>query len=148
MAIQREQVVQTAEKYVQRGKIEPAIREYRKLLADNPNDINTLNRIGDLYARIQRIDEAVDFFTQIAEQYSTEGFFVKAIAIYKKIIKLDPTRLEVYEKLAELYHRQGLVNEARTQYQVLADYYQKHDNAASAIAIYQKMADLEPNNPS
>ncbi len=148
MAVQREQVVQTAEKYVQRGKIEPAIREYRKLLADNPNDINTLNRIGDLYARIQRIDEAVDFFTQIAEQYSTEGFFVKAIAIYKKIIKLDPTRLEVYEKLAELYHRQGLVNEARTQYQVLADYYQKHDNAASAIAIYQKMADLEPNNPS
>ena len=148
MAIQREQVVQTAEKYVQRGKIEPAIREYRKLLADNPNDINTLNRIGDLYARIQRIDEAVDFFTQIAEQYATEGFFVKAIAIYKKIIKLDPTRLEVYEKLAELYHRQGLVNEARTQYQVLADYYQKHDNAASAIAIYQKMADLEPNNPS
>lgn len=148
MAIQREQVVQTAEKYVSRGKIEPAIREYRKLLADNPNDINTLNRIGDLYARIQRIDEAVDFFTQIAEQYSTEGFFVKAIAIYKKIIKLDPTRLEVYEKLAELYHKQGLVNEARTQYQVLADYYQKHDNAASAIAIYQKMADLEPNNPS
>lgn len=148
MAVQREQVVQTAEKYVSRGKIEPAIREYRKLLTDNPNDINTLNRIGDLYARIQRIDEAVDFFTQIAEQYSTEGFFVKAIAIYKKIIKLDPTRLEVYEKLAELYHRQGLVNEARTQYQVLADYYQKHDNAASAIAIYQKMADLEPNNPS
>ncbi|HEX4961684.1 MAG TPA: tetratricopeptide repeat protein [Thermoanaerobaculia bacterium] len=148
MAIQREQVVQTAEKFVARGKIEPAIREYRKLLADNPNDINTLNRIGDLYARIQRIDEAVDFFTQIAEQYATEGFFVKAIAIYKKIIKLDPTRLEVYEKLAELYHKQGLVNEARTQYQVLADYYQKHDNAASAIAIYQKMADLEPNNPS
>src|SRR3954471_18124125 len=148
MAIQREQVVQTAEKYVQRGKIEPAIREYRKLLNENPNDINTLNRIGDLYARIQRIDEAVDFFTQIAEQYTAEGFFVKAIAIYKKIIKLDPTRLEVYEKLAELYHKQGLVNEARTQYQVLADYYQKHDNAASAIAIYQKMADLEPNNPS
>ncbi|HEX9942883.1 MAG TPA: tetratricopeptide repeat protein [Thermoanaerobaculia bacterium] len=148
MALQREQVVQTAEKYVSRGKIEPAIREYRKLLAENPNDINTLNRIGDLYARIHRIDEAVDFFTQIAERYTAEGFFVKAIAIYKKIIKLDPTRLEVYEKLAELYHKQGLVNEARTQYQVLADYYQKHDNAASAIAIYQKMADLEPNNPT
>jgi pilus assembly protein FimV len=148
MAVQREQVVQTAEKYVSRGKIEPAIREYRKLLSDNPNDINTLNRIGDLYARIHKIDEAVDFFTQIAEQYSVEGFFVKAIAIYKKIIKLDPTRLEVYEKLAELYHKQGLVNEARTQYQVLADYYQKHANAASAIAVYQKMADLEPNNPT
>lgn len=148
MAATREQVVQAAEKYVARGKIEPAIREYRKLLADNPNDINTLNRIGDLYARIQRIDEAVDFFTQIAEQYTAEGFFVKAIAIYKKIIKLDPTRLEVYEQLAELYHKQGLVTEARTQYQVLADYYVKHQNAASAIAIYQKMVQLEPENPT
>ena len=148
MAVSREAVVQTAEKYVARGKIEPAIREYRKLLAENPNDINTLNRVGDLYARIQRIDEAVDFFTQIAEQYTTEGFFVKAIAIYKKIIKLNPTRLEVYEKLAALYHKQGLVTEARTQYQVLADYYTKHENAASAIAIYQKMVELEPENPS
>jgi tetratricopeptide (TPR) repeat protein len=148
MALVREQVVQTAEKYVSRGKIEPAIREYRKLLAENPNDINTLNRIGDLYARINRIDEAVDFFFQIADRYSVEGFFVKAIAIYKKIIKLNPTRLDVYENLAELYHRQGLVNEARTQYQVLADYYVKHANAASAIAIYQKMAELEPNNPT
>ncbi len=148
MAVKREQVVQTAEKYVARGKIEPAIREYRKLLEENPNDINTLNRVGDLYARIQRIDEAVDFFNQIAEQYAGEGFFVKAIAIYKKIIKLDPTRLDVYENLAELYHRQGLVTEARTQYQVLADYYQKHENATSTIAIYQKMAELEPNNPT
>ncbi len=148
MAVKREQVVQTAEKYVARGKIEPAIREYRKLLEENPNDINTLNRVGDLYARIQRIDEAVDFFNQIAEQYAGEGFFVKAIAIYKKIIKLDPTRLDVYENLAELYHRQGLVTEARTQYQVLADYYQKHENATSTIAIYQKMANLEPNNPT
>ncbi len=148
MAVKREQVVQTAEKYVARGKIEPAIREYRKLLEENPNDINTLNRVGDLYARIQRIDEAVDFFNQIAEQYAGEGFFVKAIAIYKKIIKLDPTRLDVYENLAELYHRQGLVTEARTQYQVLADYYQKHENATSTIAIYQKMAELEPSNPT
>jgi tetratricopeptide (TPR) repeat protein len=148
VAVKREQVVQTAEKYVSRGRIEPAIREYRKLLEENPNDINTLNRVGDLYARIQRIDEAVDFFNQIAEQYAAEGFFVKAIAIYKKIIKLDPTRLDVYESLAELYHRQGLVTEARTQYQVLADYYQKHENATSAIAIYQKMAQLEPANPT
>jgi len=57
-------------------------------------------------------------------------------------------RSEAYEKLAELYHKQGLTNEARTQYQVLADYYQKHDNAPSAIAIYQKMAQVEPNNPT
>jgi tetratricopeptide (TPR) repeat protein len=148
MAVVREKVVQNAERYVSRGKIEAAIKEYRKLLADNPNDISTLNRVGDLYARIHLNSEAIDLFTQIAEQYAGDGFFVKAIAIYKKIIKLDPTLLEVYEKLADLYHRQGLVNEARTQYQVLADYYLKHDRSAAAIGIYRRMAELEPEDPS
>ncbi len=148
MAMNRENVIRAAEKYVSRGKLEAAIKEYRKVLAENPSDANTLNRVGDLYARIERFDEAVKLFSQIAEQYTRDGFFVKAIAIYKKIIKLDPTLLQVYEKLAELYHKQGLLNEARTQYQVLADYYQKHDNAASAITIYQRMSELEPDNPS
>ncbi|MDY7094145.1 MAG: tetratricopeptide repeat protein [Acidobacteriota bacterium] len=148
MAVQREKLVRNAEKLVSRGKVEAAIREYRKLLAEQPKDTNTLNRVGDLYARIHRIDEAVRLFTQIAGQYTDEGFFVKAIAIYKKIIKLDPTRLSVYERLADLYHRQGLVNEARTQYQVLADYYVNQENSASASSIYQRMVELEPEDPS
>ena len=148
MAINRENVIRSAEKYVAKGKLEAAIKQYRKLIKENPNEANTLNRVGDLYARIGRNDEAVRLFTQIAEQYTEDGFFVKAIAIYKKIIKLDPKSLQVYERLAELYHRQGLLNEARTQYQVLADYYQKHDNATSAITIYTRMAEMEPDNPS
>lgn len=148
MATTREQLIRNAEKYVTKGKLDAAIREYRKVLAENPNDANTLNRVGDLYARIERFDEAVKLFSQIAEQYTQDGFFVKAIAIYKKIIKLDPSSLQVYEKLAELYHKQGLLNEARTQYQVLADYYVKHDNATSATNIYQRMVEIEPENPS
>ncbi len=148
MALKREKVIRAAEKYVSRGKLEAAIKEYRKVLAENPNDANTLNRVGDLYARIEKFGEAVRLFSQIAEQYTRDGFFVKAIAIYKKIIKLDPSALAVYERLAELYHKQGLLNEARTQYQVLADYFQKHDNATSAITIYQKMSQMEPENPS
>jgi len=148
MAIKREKVIRSAERYVSKGKLEAAINEYRKVLAENPTDANTLNRVGDLYARIERYDEAVKLFSQIAEQYTRDGFLVKAIAIYKKIIKLDPTTLPVYEKLAELYHRQGLLNEARTQYQVLADYYHRHDNPASAITIYQKMVEVDALNPA
>ncbi len=148
MAATREKVIQQAERLVARGKVEAAIREYRKVLADNPRDTNTLNRVGDLYARLERHGEAITLFVRIAEHYTDDGFFVKAIAIYKKIIKLDPTRLDIYERLAELYHRQGLVNEARTQYQVLADYFQKHNDAPAATAICRRMVQLEPGNPS
>lgn len=148
MAVKREKVVKKAEKLVQKGKIEAAIKEYRQILAENPNDANTLNRVGDLYARLEKFDEAVKLFSQIAEQYSRDGFFVKAIAIYKKIIKLTPQSLTVYERLAELYHRQGLLNEARTQYQVLADHYEKRENYTSAANIYTRMSEMDPDNPS
>ena len=148
MAFNREKVIRSAEKYVSKGKLESAIKEYRKVLSHNPNDTNTLNRLGDLYARVEKFDEAVRLFTQIAEQYTRDGFLLKAIAIYKKIIKLDPGSLPVYERLAELYSKQGLLNEARQQYQVLAEYYEKHDNATSVVTIYQKMSQLEPENPS
>jgi len=148
MAVNRESVVAAAEKYVARGKIDSAIKEYRKLIAESPNDAMTLNRLGDLYVRIERIEDAVKLFLQIAQRYTEDGFFVKAIAIFKKIIKLDPTRLPIYEHLAELYHKQGLVTEARTQYQVLVDYYLKHQKAEAAEAVLRKMTALDSGDPS
>ena len=146
MAVQRDKVIASAEKLVAKGKIEPAIKEYERLLEDNPNDVNTLNRIGDLWVRINRNDEAVKVFSKIADHYSKDGFFLKAIAIYKKINKLDPSKLDIYAKLADLYAKQGLAMEAKSQYQVLADYYLKHGDPANALAIYKKISELDPSS--
>src|SRR5437016_1856292 len=146
MAIQRDKVIANAEKLVAKGKIDAAIKEYERLLDDNPNDVNTLNRIGDLWVRINRNDEAVKVFTKIADHYSKDGFFLKAIAIYKKINKLDPSKLEIYAKLADLYAKQGLAMEAKSQYQVLADYYLKHGDPGNALTIYKKISELDPNS--
>lgn len=148
MSESREKVQQMAEKLVARGKLSQAIKEYRKLLRYNPNDPSTLNRVGDLYARQDNVEEAVKLFAQIAENYSQDGFFVKSIAIYKKIVRLDPSQIEAYGKLAELYHRQGLSNEARAQYQVVADYYLQHGDRSAAIEAHRQMAEVEPKNPS
>ena len=146
MAVQRDKVIASAEKLVAKGKIEPAIKEYERLLDDNPNDVNTLNRIGDLWVRINRNDEAVKVFGKIADHYSKDGFFLKAIAIYKKINKLDPSKLDTYARLADLYAKQGLAMEAKSQYQVMADYYLKHGEAGNALSIYRKISDLDPNS--
>jgi len=146
MAVQRDKVIASAEKLVAKGKIEPAIKEYERLLDDNPNDVNTLNRIGDLWVRINNNTEAVKVFSKIADHYSKDGFFLKAIAIFKKINKLDPSKLDIYAKLADLYAKQGLAMEAKSQYQVLADYYLKHGDPANALQIYRKISELDPNS--
>ena len=127
MAVNREQVLQSAEKLLAKGKLDQALKEYLRVLEDNPKDISTLNKVGDLYVRMNRPGDSIPYFTRIADFYSKDGFFLKAIAIFKKINKIDPAQLEVYDKLADLYHKQGLVQDARSQYQVLADHYQKNN---------------------
>ncbi|HWZ85556.1 MAG TPA: tetratricopeptide repeat protein, partial [Thermoanaerobaculia bacterium] len=144
MAVNREQVLQSAEKLLSRGKLDQALKEYLRVLEDNPKDIPTLNKVGDLYVRMNRPSESIPYFERIADFYSKDGFFLKAIAIYKKINKIDPARLEVYDRLADLYHKQGLVQDARSQYQVLADHYQKNNRIPDAISVYKKMAAIDP----
>jgi tetratricopeptide (TPR) repeat protein len=139
VASKREALVQSAQKNLQKGKVDGALKDYLKVLEETPNDISILNTIGDLFVRLNKNEESIPYFLKIAEHYGKDGFFLKAIAIYKKINKLDPARLDVYERLAELYSKQGLGMEAKSQYQVLADYYTKQDNIQGAIAIYQKM---------
>ena len=146
MAAKREALVASAEKALQKGKVDSALKDYLRVLEEAPGDINVLNKVGDLFVRLNRNEESIPYFTRIAEHYSRDGFFLKAIAIYKKINKLDPARLDVYERLAELYAKQGLTIEAKSQYQVLADYHAKNENVIGAISIYQKMVATEPQN--
>ena len=143
MAATREQILQSAEKLLSRGKLDQALKEYLRVLEDNPKDISTLNKVGDLYVRMNRQQESIPYFSRIADHYAKDGFFLKAIAIYKKINKIDPAQLEVYDKLAELYHKQGLVQDSRSQYQVLADHYQKNNKIKDAITVYKKMATID-----
>ena len=148
MAAERQELVGSAEKLVSRGRIRAAIEQYRKILEDAPDDTGTLNRVGDLYVRIGRLDKAIGLFQRTARHFVRQGFLVKAIAILKKIIRLDPTLMDVYESLADLYQRQGLVSDARAQFQVVAEYYQNHGDLQRCAAIHLKLVDLEPDDPT
>lgn len=146
MALKRDVVIQNAEKLVSKGKIEAAIKEYVKLVEDNPKDTNILNRIGDLYSRIHRIKDAVKYYREVARVWAEDGFFLKAIAMLKKANKYDPSVLEIYSELAELCEKQGLPSEAVTYYQYLAEYYTKNNQNKEAAEIYSKLVQIAPDN--
>jgi tetratricopeptide (TPR) repeat protein len=146
VASKRESLIASAEKSLGKGRIESALTDYMKVLDEVPGDVGILNKVGDLLVRLNRNDESIPYFNRIAEHYAHDGFHVKAIAMYKKVNRLDPAKLEVYERLAELYSKQGLAQEAKSQYQVLADHYLKQDNTGGAVAIFQKMVQADPGN--
>ena len=102
MAFQKAKALQEAEKSVAQGKIAQAIRQYQVILDNDPSDASLLNTVGDLYIRDRNITEGLRQFHRLAEAYVREGFNVKAIAIYRKISKVDPNSIETLLKLADL----------------------------------------------
>ncbi|MFZ5786776.1 MAG: tetratricopeptide repeat protein [Acidobacteriota bacterium] len=144
--VKRDQILQEADKLAAKGKVDAAVKEYRRALEQIPNDTNTLNRLGDLLVRANRIPEAIEAFQKVAEHFAGDGFFLKAIAIYKRINRLDPQRTETYERLADLYFKQGLAVEGRQNLLTLADWFVRSRNLNDAVRIYRRLADLEPSN--
>lgn len=146
MIFDKLQAMRNAEKYVAQGKIRAAIIEYRAVVDNDPRDIGTLNMLGDLHAKNREKREAVECYSEVAEYYSGQGFAQKAIAIYKKISRIQPEDVEVSIRLAELYKLKGSLAEARTLYTELAEHYESRGKKLDALAMWKQISSLDPNN--
>src|ERR1700733_16310319 len=141
----KQKVLNTAEKFVQQGKLQNAISEYEKILKADAKDLTVMNTVGDLYARLGQGDRAVEHFKSVGDAYAAQGFTVKAIAMYKKLSKLKPS-LESVLRLAELYTQQGLFNDARAQYLQVAEEFLREGQLEQAVRIFQKTLEMDPEN--
>jgi pilus assembly protein FimV len=139
-------LLQEAERYVLHGKIQQAISEYLKIIQLDSDDVLILNTIGDLYLRKNNSIEANKYFSKVAENYVRNNFFLKAIAVYKKILKADPNNLEVNLTTASLYAKQGLSIDARSQYLQVAALLEKEGRTKESMEVYEKIVELDPSN--
>jgi tetratricopeptide (TPR) repeat protein len=136
----------SAERYIQQGKLGNAITEYQKILQHDTRDVTVLNTVGDLHARLNQAEKATEYFQEVAETYARTGFTVKAIAVYKKLSKLNPGNLDYVLKLGELYRQQGLHNDARSQYTQAADSLLRSGNTEEGTHLFEKILELDPEN--
>jgi tetratricopeptide (TPR) repeat protein len=98
-----------ASELLQKGRYDDAIAEYQALLdsARKPNPA-VLNLIGDIHIKQGNLERGFDSFLTASRVYTEEGLFHNAIAVGKKILRLDRDQVEVYGMLGSLYARQGL----------------------------------------
>lgn len=136
--------LESALAYIQQGKLDRAFDAYQTVLKADPADSNVLNALGDLCARMGNKAEAITYFMRLGEVYRDDGLTVRAIAVYKKVLKLDPSRTEASLACADQYAEQGLRAEAKQQYQGIADYYLRRGNLSKTLEIYEKMILIDP----
>ena len=146
MAFEKAKVLKAAEKFLSMGNISAAIKEYRQLVEHDEDDFTALNMLGDLCVRAGNKSEAITCFTKIAEHYREQEFTLKAVAMYKKIDRLNPKNPAIAEKLAALYAVQGLMVDARAQYMVVAEAHSSGGETKKALDILHKIADLDVQN--
>lgn len=146
MTFDKVKTLRAAEKFLEIGKIPAAIKEYCKIVEEEPDDFTTLNILGDLHVRVGNHPAAISCFRRIADHYREQEFALKAIAMFRKIDRLQPNDVEIATNLADLYAQQELIVEARSHYLVVANAYAKSGDTQAGLGILSKIADLDPQN--
>jgi tetratricopeptide (TPR) repeat protein len=138
-------LIREAQKYLSRGQLDKAVSEWEKIAKEFP-DATSFNTIGDLYLRKGDKTNAIESFHKAANLFRHEGFSLKALAIYKKILNIKPSDSDSLFSLGELSEEKGLSTDAIKYYLATADSLSKEGKKDKLLEIYEKILTLSPAN--
>jgi tetratricopeptide (TPR) repeat protein len=138
-------IIKEAQKYIMKGQIDKAISELEKLIREAP-DGNTYNSVGDLYLKKGDKRSAVQYHHKAAAFFRQEGFSLKALALYKKVLNTNPGDIDALYALGQLSEEKSLITDAIKFYLTAADYLSKEGEKNRLIEIYEKILALSPGN--
>jgi len=142
----KKKLIISAQKYFRQNKIELAIEEYIKILNIDSNDIESRKILGELFIKKGDKRTAISHFVKVANLYKTEGFDIKAIAMLKRILKIDENNDTISMKLGQLYVDGGLYADAKELYLDAAKKWEVQKNQAKAVDMYKKILEFEKQN--
>lgn len=137
---------QKAARYVQQERYDLAIIEYEKVLQLEPSDASVYNHMGDIYLKKGERERAIEEYYRAVDVYVKEAYYTNAIAVCKKILRCDREAADVYERLGNLYAKQGLIGEAISNLMEYADRQMKQENMDAVLSAYRTMVELTPEN--
>jgi tetratricopeptide (TPR) repeat protein len=146
LALDREDTLKKAEKLLRQGRLDAAIAEYVRVVEEQPRDWNTANALGDLYARAGQASRAIAQYARIADHFAEDGFYPKAAALYKKILKLAPDDEATQLRLAELSGQQGLLADARSYFNAVLARRRGRGDQAGVNDILVRLGELDPGD--
>lgn len=93
-----------ADYYLKKNQAADAIRALEKILEVEPGHKETLDRLGEMYARNNNKEMAVRSYTTLADIYEKEGSALdKVIHLLESVVQLDPQNRAAIDKLINIY---------------------------------------------
>jgi len=96
-----------AQRYVHEGELAKALVEFKQLAEINPDDLEVQVHIGDLLRKVGREAESLIRYKYVLSEYIKQGLFLKAIALGKLVLTIEPDDEETLQCLRDLSSRKG-----------------------------------------
>ncbi len=87
---------------IARGHYPKAIKVIQKHLREDPQSIHLRKMLADVLERDGQKRRAIEVLEGLVQEFSSEGFVTKAIAVLKKIQRIDPEQSDAEEMLDTL----------------------------------------------
>jgi cAMP-dependent protein kinase regulator len=85
------------------GRLEEALAEYQRVAKAAPEDLTSRQKVAELLQRLNRKQEAIEAYASVADSWARQGWLLRAIALCKVILQLDPRHDRTQRQLAALY---------------------------------------------
>ncbi len=92
-----------AEMYVKKSLLGDATRAYLRILDLEPENREILHSLGELYAKQDRLAEAVETYRALAGLYVDNKPLDKVIGLYETVVSWDPQALWAVGQLIDIY---------------------------------------------
>lgn len=99
-----------AEKYLEEAQIamnkrnySKAVKNFEDYLALMPDDKKIMYNLADAYVFNGDVQTAIKLYLQVAEHLRSKGFIMKAVAVCKRIVNLDPNNFHAKDLMHRLY---------------------------------------------
>ncbi|HTO70056.1 MAG TPA: tetratricopeptide repeat protein [Myxococcota bacterium] len=127
-----------------RGKRKKAIAEYRKILAQEPDNPAILVKLAALLAQTKQFDEARSRFQAAAESYARDEFDEKSLAVYRQAVMYLPKHVELWERIAQLDVKRERTPEAIRDLLDGSAKFNRRSERQKAIRLLRMAVKVEP----
>ncbi len=135
-----------ADHYTREGFTVKAIAIYKKISKADPNAVEPLLKLGELYL-IQGLGrEAREQYAQAADVFLKKNRSDKALEVFRKIVHIDPENLRHRTRLAEFCEQLGQKADAMQAYLEMARIALRRGEPSAAEVALKKAASLDPKN--
>ena len=90
------------DQYLARREYSLALEAITEEIKRRPENFNLLLRQAEILGQAGDRELAIESYRRLAQHYTDQGFYARAIAVTNKILRLDPSRQDVTRELASL----------------------------------------------